>query len=81
VDSRIGFVVASSAFTLPPPLLCVAFVVQRWHVGDSGRVLLVVAVSFVLLIWAYALLRGLQVMRWIRTTDQWLMHETAEIPT
>jgi hypothetical protein len=82
VDSRIGLLAGSLAFVLPPPLLCAAFVVQRWSVSVGGsRTLVVVAVSFVLLIWAYALLRGYRVMRWIRTTDQWLMHETAEIPT
>jgi len=72
-DSRIGLIAGSLAFILPPPLLCAAFLVQRWPVSGGDRVLVVLAAVFVLLTWGYALVRGYRAMCWIRTTDTWLM--------
>jgi hypothetical protein len=72
-DSRIGLIAGSLAFILPPPLLCAAFIVQRLPVSGGGRGLVIVAVVFVLLIWGYALVRGYRALRWIHTTDTWLM--------
>jgi hypothetical protein len=79
VESRVGFLAGSAAFMLPPPLLCATFVVNRWAAaGGAGRALLVIAVTVVLVVWVFSVLRGYRVMRWLRATDHWLAHGTTE---
>ncbi|MDI5981891.1 hypothetical protein [Amycolatopsis magusensis] len=69
-DSRMGILVASGAFLLPPPLLCVAFVVrQAPSVSGGSRVLLLAAVACAGLIWLYTISRGVQKVRWVRAVD------------
>ncbi|GAA2842383.1 hypothetical protein [Crossiella cryophila] len=72
-DSRIGFIVASLGFMLPPPLLCATFLTQRWS-SEQGTAWtpLVLATSLAVLMWMYSMGRGYQVMRWIRATDRWI---------
>ncbi|HEX9336468.1 MAG TPA: hypothetical protein VF892_11310 [Pseudonocardiaceae bacterium] len=75
VDSRIGIAVASMAFLLPSPLLCAVFVVHRW--ADSagvGRTVVIAGVALVLLVWLYSIRYGYRVMRWILSTDSWIVN-------
>ncbi|HEX3781428.1 MAG TPA: hypothetical protein VHX38_17345 [Pseudonocardiaceae bacterium] len=70
VDSRIGVLVSSTAFMLPPPLLCAAFVVQRWATSvGARRTVLITAVVLVLIVWLYSMMRTVSVVRWIRAAD------------
>ncbi|MEU0509629.1 hypothetical protein [Amycolatopsis sp. NPDC006125] len=72
-DSRIGFFAALLAFLLPPPLLCVVFVVQRYPASaGAGRVFLLAGVVLAALVWVHAIVRGYRVNSWISRTDRWI---------
>jgi hypothetical protein len=79
VDSRIGVLVASVAFILPPPLLTIAFLVQRWSTSVTHDTTIVAtAVSLTTLAWLYSVKYGYNVIRWIRATDEWMTNNTTE---
>lgn len=71
LDSRMGIVVASGAFLMPPPLLCAAFLYQRWpHTVGFSRGVLLAVTALAATVWLYSVLRGVKTIRWLRRLDE-----------